>query len=186
MRKIVTIVTTCVPPPGLSSWIVMQRSGRIRPMKPRISFVAGLACLCVLTLLGVPYSNSSTPPTKELLLFGGEGGTTFLGCLNCSITSETSICNPNGEFGSGEALASIWNDLGDYGSEASDHSPWSDASANPPMILDRNGDPYGYFTRNTTHRSRTRIPWLQVALEYYGKTKNLEKTRVEMCSLSHQ
>lgn len=164
----------------------MQRSGKIRAMKAPISFMAGLVCLSVLTLLGTPYSNSSTPPTKELLLFGGERGDTFLGCLNCANTSETSICNPKGEFGSGEALASIWNDLGDFGSEASDHSPWSDESANPPMILDRNANPYGYFTRNTAHRSRTRIPWLQLALEYYGKTKNLEKTRIEMCSLSHQ
>ena len=155
-------------------------------MKSPISFMARLVCLCVLTLLGAPYSNSSTPEVKELLLFGGEGGTTFLGCLNCSDTTATSVCNLNGEFGSGESLASIWNDLGDFGSEASDHSPWSDASANPPMILDRNGDPYGYFTRNKAHRSRTRIPWLEVALEYYGKTKNLEKTRVEMCSLSRQ
>jgi hypothetical protein len=53
------------------------------------------------------------------------------------------------------------------------------------MILDRNGDPYGYFTRNKAHRNRTRIPWLDVALEYYGKTKNLDKTRIQMCSLSH-
>jgi hypothetical protein len=155
-------------------------------MKSPISFMARLVCLCALTLLGAPYSSSSTPATKELLLFGGEGGSTFLGCLNCANTSATSICNPAGEFGSGESLASIWNDLGDYGSEASDDSPWSDASVNPPLILDRNGDPYGYFTRNTAHRNRTRIAWLDVALEYYGKTKNLEKTRVEMCSLSRQ
>ena len=155
-------------------------------MKSPITVVARLVCLCLLALLGAPYSSSSAPPTKELMLFGGENNSTFLGCLNCADTSATSICNTNGEFGSGESLASIWNSLGDFGSDESDHSPWGDASANPPVVVGRNNEPYGYFTRNSAHRNRTRIPWLVIALDYYAKTKNLEKTRMEMCSLSRQ
>lgn len=155
-------------------------------MKSPITVVAQLVCLCVLALLGAPASNSNTPSPKELLLFGGQDHGTFLGCLNCADSSASSVCNVSGQFGAGMSLASIWNNEGDFGADASDDSPWGDASSNPPIILDTDGLLYGYFTRNKDHRDRTRIPWLVVALDSYGKTKNLDKTRVEMCSLSRR
>ncbi len=40
------------------------------------------------------------------------------------------------------------NDYGEYGSEFSDTSPFNSNSNHPPVIVDRDGNFYGYFTIN--------------------------------------
>jgi hypothetical protein len=117
---------------------------------------------------------------KALLLFGGKDHKTFLGCLNCVDTSEASVCNDVGEQGSDVAKNSIWNDVGPYGSDVSPKSPWDDVSQDGPIIVDRDGKSYGYFSANDVHHDRTRIDWL-IALDYYEETRNLDKTRKKMC-----
>lgn len=93
----------------------------------------------------------------ELLLFGGENHKEFLGCLNCGRYSSGSVCNRYGEHGSRYGDKSIWNRFSDYGSKYSDNSPWNKYATNPPVIVDRDGAFYGYFTAARYHGDRTAI-----------------------------
>jgi hypothetical protein len=120
--------------------------------------------------------------TKAMLLFGGEDHKIFLGCLNCVDTSETSVCNDVGRYGSEVSRNSIWNEVGPYGSEVSSTSPWNEVSQDAPIIVDRAGRSYGYFSANNVHHDRTRIDWLVAILDYYNNTNDLAKTREKMCS----
>ena len=92
---------------------------------------------------------SSTANAQELLLFGGTGHDVFLGCFNCNEYSSESICN---EFGAGSAFKSdsIFNEFGQFGSEFSSSSPWNEFSSSNdvPVLVDRQGGFYGYFTIN--------------------------------------
>src|SRR5580658_858501 len=119
---------------------------------------------------------------KALLLFGGHDHKTLLGCLNCVDTSEASVCNDVGQYGSDVAANSIWNEVGPYGSDVSPTSPWNTVSDDGPIIVDRTGKSYGYFSANSVHHDRTRIDWLVAILDYYDKTNDLTKTREKMCS----
>jgi hypothetical protein len=145
-----------------------------------------LALLPLLICIGVGLRIVSGPKpvfaqTKALLLFGGEDHKIFLGCLNCADTSEQSVCNDIGKYGSDIAPDSIWNDIGKYGSDISQHSPWNDIANDAPVIVDSDGKSYGYFSTNSIHRDRTRINWLVAILDYYAKTNDLGKTRKRMC-----
>jgi hypothetical protein len=120
--------------------------------------------------------------TKALLLFGGHDHKTFLGCLNCVDNSDSSVCNDVGKYGSDVAENSIWNDVGRYGSDVSPTSPRNNVSQDAPIIVDRDGKSYGYFSANNVHHDRTRIDWLVAILDYYDKTTDLAKTREKMCS----
>src|SRR5262249_10254609 len=81
---------------------------------------------------------------------------TFLGCLNCVDTSEASVCNDVGKYGSEVAVNSIWNGVGPYGSDVSPTSPWNSVSQDAPIIADNAGKSYGYFSANNFHHDRTR------------------------------
>jgi hypothetical protein len=130
-------------------------------------------CICGL------HSNAQAP--KALLLFGGEDHKTFLGCLNCADTSASSVCNEYGQFGSEYQADSIWNEYGNFGSEYNSQSPWNEYSNNAPIIVDKDGESYGYFSVNTNHHDRTRIEWIVAILDYYESTNDLAKTREKMC-----
>jgi hypothetical protein len=132
----------------------------------------------ILASLGMPASAQSS---KALLLFGGEDHKTFLGCLNCSDVSASSVCNDMGEYGSDVSPKSVWNDVGTFGSDVSPKSPWDDVSQDAPIIVDKDGNSYGYFSANNAHRDRTHIGWLVAILDYYEKTNDLDKTRHKMC-----
>lgn len=119
--------------------------------------------------------------TKALLLFGGEDHKTFLGCLNCSSLSSSSVCNELGKYGSSLQSDSIWNSLGHFGSSLSRYSPWNSLSNSAPIIVDKDGNSYGYFSVNSLHHDRTRIPWLVAILDYEDDKDDLDKTRDKMC-----
>lgn len=93
--------------------------------------------------------SSSMGNAQELLIFGGSGHDIFLGCFNCSEFSSDSICN---EFGAGSSYKSngIFNEFGQFGSEFSSASPWNEFSSSNdvPVLVDRQGGFYGYFTIN--------------------------------------
>jgi hypothetical protein len=74
-----------------------------------IVFLAG--CGCFLSGITAPQ-----PSPKVLLLFRKEDHKDFLGCLNCVDTSEVSVCNEFGKYGSEFNSKSIWDSFGDYGS----------------------------------------------------------------------
>lgn len=121
------------------------------------------------------------PAPKALLLFGGTDHKTFLGCLNCSDQSAVSVCNEFGRYGSEFQSNSIWNEFGTFGSEFSSKSPWNEFSSEAPIIVDKEGGSYGYFSANENHADRTRIKWLVSILEFQGKKNDLEATRKLMC-----
>jgi hypothetical protein len=143
--------------------------------------LVAISCFVLMSLMSLGLPQVSAQNAKALLLFGGDDHKTFLGCLNCVDTSSVSICNDVGEFGSDVASNSIWNDVGEFGSDVSAHSPWNDVSNDAPIIVDSDGNSYGYFSANSVHHDRTRIPWLLAVLDYYEKTSDLEKTRKMMC-----
>jgi hypothetical protein len=120
---------------------------------------------------------------KALLLFGGPDHETFLGCLNCTETSASSVCNTLGKFGSSLQENSIWNGLGTYGSSLSEYSPWNSLADKAPIIVDKDGKSYGYFSVNTLHHDRTHIRWIVAILDYYEDEgdEDLDKTQTKFC-----
>ncbi len=141
-----------------------------------------LSTAILLCFLFICFSRTSHAQSgKALLLFGGENHKTFLGCLNCGEVNSISVCNEVGEFGSEVSSSSIWNQVGNFGSEVSSESPWNQVASDPPIIVDKDGNSYGYFTANLVHADRTRIPWLVVILDYFDKSTDLDKTRARMC-----
>jgi hypothetical protein len=111
-----------------------------------------------LFLLG-SWSAACAQGTIALLLFGGDGHKTFLGCLNCGQYDAGSICNKYGQQGSkyNSDSDSIWNKYGNYGSMYSNQSPWNQYASDPPAIVDKEGNFYGYLTANKYNVKRTRI-----------------------------
>jgi hypothetical protein len=119
--------------------------------------------------------------TTALLLFGGKDHKTFLGCLNCSSTSSSSVCDPYGS-GSKYQSDSIWNKYGDFGSKYEENSPWNKYSDDAPIIVDKDGNSYGYFSANKYHHDRTRIKSLVRILNFQADHDDLEATRDLMCN----
>jgi hypothetical protein len=148
-------------------------------MKPCNFVVLTIAILWALVCAGTVHSNAQS--TKALLLFGVHDHKTFLGCLNCVDTSTVSLCNGFGEFGSEFRSNSIWNEFGHFGNEFSGESPWNEFANEAPIIVDKDGNSYGYFSANEQHHDRTRIDWIVAILDVYRETSNLEKTRKAMC-----
>jgi hypothetical protein len=89
-----------------------------------------------------------------LLLFGGPERDHFLGCLNCDPSELFSVWNEEGDYGSTTRPDSIWNREGVYGSPASPLSPWSRHATTPPFVVDREGNFFGYFTRDLSYPDR--------------------------------
>lgn len=84
----------------------------------------------------------------KLMLFGGEGRKTYLGCLNCSRYEHDSIFNPYGEHGSEYSGVSIFNSYSDHGSAYSDYGVCNPYAQNAPVVVDGNGNFYGRLTLN--------------------------------------
>jgi hypothetical protein len=93
----------------------------------------------------------------ELLLFGDPNNKKFLGCLNCDNYSSSSIWNEYGQYGSEYSGTSIWNEYGQYGSKYSSYSVFNSYGTNPPVVVDRDGNFYGYLTCNAYKSSRCNL-----------------------------
>ena len=119
---------------------------------------------------------------QDLLLFGGQNNDTFLGCASCSKYDDGSICNKYGDFGSRYSDSSIWSRYGTFGSKYNDESPWNKYSSSPPVVVDRNGNFYGYFTANRHHENRTRIRGLRALVDNVDLvTDDLQAARDAYC-----
>lgn len=103
----------------------------------------------IVAVLATSIGWSGQAAAQELLLYGGRGHDVFLGCLNCGQYDSSSICN---EYGAGSAYStdSIFNAYGKFGSRYSSDSPWNaySTSNSVPVVVDRQGNFYGYFTVN--------------------------------------
>jgi len=97
--------------------------------------VVMVLCFVWLSLLRGTIREAGAQGTKALLLFGESDHQTFLGCLNCADTSNVSLCNSVGKYGSSVARDSIWNSVGRFGSDVSPVSPWNSVSSNAPIVV---------------------------------------------------
>ena len=144
---------------------------------PKLASAATLIFVCVI----VGIQPQARAQDKALLLFGGDDHKTFLGCLNCNKFSGVSLCNKFGQFGSKFNSESIWNRFGDFGSKFNSDSPWNKFTDSAPIIADKDGNSFGYFSANKFHHDRTRIKWLVQILDYQSAEDDLESTRGAMC-----
>lgn len=109
----------------------------------------------------------TTIQDKALHIYGGQSHDTYLGCLNCSDMDKNSIWNEYGTYGSSYNANSIWNEYGTYGSEYNQYSPWNAYSSNPPVIVDKEGNFYGYFTVNEYKDKRAEFELALTIYKYY-------------------
>jgi hypothetical protein len=130
----------------------------------------------------VAVASTSLSAETPLLLFGGRDHKVFLGCLNCGHFEAGSVCNSFGEHGSQFSGESIWNPFGDYGSQFNSYSPWNQFASDPPVVVDHEGQFYGYFTANRMHLKRTRIEFFLIFLNNVDEVnEDLERARGLFC-----
>lgn len=123
-------------------------------------------------------ASASLAQQPALLLFGGSDHDKFLGCLNCGRYAASSIWNAYGQYGSPYNSDSIWNRYSTWGSPYSSDSPWNKYSSSAPVIVDKDGKFYGYFSANPYHNKRTNIQWLVWILDNYDWViENLDEVR---------
>lgn len=105
--------------------------------------------------------------SQTLYIYGGEDHDVFLGKLNASKYDSKSIWNEYGTYGSEYNANSIWNEYGTYGSEYSSYSPFNSYASYPPVIVDEEGNFYGYFTVNKYKSKRANFDFVNIICEYY-------------------
>lgn len=111
-------------------------------MKPLFTFIIFVSSMFV----------KAQPP---LYIYGGSNHRIYLGCINCD------DYNTN----------SIWNEYGIYGSDYSQFSPWNSYATYPPIIVDKQGNFYGYFTVNEYKAKRWESRLALTLYRYYEKIK---------------
>ncbi len=104
---------------------------------------------------------------QTLHIYGGANQEEYLGCLNCDRFNANSIWNAYGTYGSRYNANSIWNPYGTYGSQFNSYSPWNAYSSEAPILVDKQGNFYGYFTVNPYRASRAESNLLEVIYEYH-------------------
>lgn len=103
-----------------------------------------------------------------LHIFGGRNHDVYLGCLNASKYNSQSIWNRHGNYGNRFSATSIWNEYGTYGGTYSSYSPFNSYASYPPVIVDEEGNFYGYFTVNEYKRDRCTLKIVDLICASYG------------------
>lgn len=134
-----------------------------------------LTLLAALLLL-IP--SISRAQNVTLLLFDGETGQQFAGCLNCNQYDDAAVCNQYGDFGSRYSDTSIWNQYGVFGSRYEDNSPWN-RYGEGLRVVDPNGNYYGRFSLSRYGQSE--LPIILAILDTYEKIEALEPLRDLLC-----
>lgn len=110
--------------------------------------------------------------SQALHIYGGKNQDVYLGCLNCNKYSSNSIWNAYGTYGSKYSSNSIWNAYGTYGSKYNSFSPWNSYSNDPPIVVDSQGNFYGYFTLNKFKLNRFESSLANEIYKYYDLIRN--------------
>jgi hypothetical protein len=97
-----------------------------------------------------------------LLVFGGPGHQTFLGCF-CNKALLDSVYNRVG-YGSPVSSDSISNKVSQFGSRFSNYSACNRSASDPPVIVDGNGVFHGRLTIDTSKADRVRDPAIRAWL----------------------
>lgn len=108
---------------------------------------------------------------QTLHIYGGSSHDEYLGCLNCDSYDKNSIWNNYGTYGNSYNTKSIWNSYGTYGNEYSSYSPWNNYASNPPIVVDKNGNFYGYLTVNSYKSQRANSSLASLLYEYHELIK---------------
>lgn len=123
--------------------------------------------LSILTLiLSFAYCHGGNPYTT-LYIYGGKDGEVYLGKLNANEYDPESIWNEYGKYGNKYNSNSIWNEYGKYGSDYSQYSPFNEYASHPPVLKDKNGRFYGYFTANEYKYRRAEYDITDAIFENY-------------------
>jgi hypothetical protein len=137
------------------------------------------------TLIAIAFGlNCSLVFSEELLLFGGSNHDQYLGCLKCSDSRSDSICNGFSSYGN-EFGSNMWNEFSSpYGNEFSRSSPWNEFSTSDsvPVLVDRNGKFYGYFTINDVRKDAVNFS-SELRKIFKNNKGNLEKVRIMLCKI---
>lgn len=120
----------------------------------------------ILTVL-LGFMLSTLVKGQTLHIYGGSRHDVYLGCLNCSKYDKNSIWNAYGTYGFKYNSKSIWNEYGTYGSKYNSASPWNTSASDPPVIVDKDGGFYGYFTTNKFKSKRAEFDLVEVLYEYH-------------------
>ena len=104
---------------------------------------------------------------QTLHLYGGNNHDVYLGCLNCDSYDSNSIWNEYGTYGNSYNSKSIWNEYGTYGNEYNSNSPWNEYSNDSPVVVDKDGNFYGYFTLNEYRSKRADFKLALTIYKYY-------------------
>ncbi len=143
----------------------MQRTRRI--------LIATLVLLC---------SAANARAAGDILIFGGDSHDQFLGCLVCNEFSSDSICNGFGTYGNEYSSQGMFNEYAGFGNEYNSSSPWNEysTSTSVPVLVDREGKFYGYFTINDSrHNAVDFASDLKKIYEYANG--DLEQVRKLLC-----
>ena len=132
-----------------------------------MKFTRHLTCLLAFALL-LPAGAQA----KDLHLYVDDGSDhVYLGCFSCSPYDSNSIWNEYGTYGSEYSSNPIWNEYGTYGSEYSNSSPWNEYSSSNPVLVDKDGGFYGYFTCNRYRSKRVDSNLMDFLCENRGYIK---------------
>jgi len=118
----------------------------------------------------------------DLLIFGGSGHDLFLGCLVCNELSPDSICNGFGTYGNEFSSNGMFNEFSGFGNEFKSSSPWNEYSTSDsvPVLVDRDGKFYGYFTTNDSRHNAVEFS-SNLRKMFESADGDLEKVRVMLC-----
>jgi hypothetical protein len=94
-------------------------------------------------------------PSTTLYIYGGTNEKDYLGKLNASRYDSESI----------------WNPYGTYGNKYNSYSPFNEHGSNPPVLRDKNGKFYGYFTANKYKSKRANYDLIDVICENYEEIR---------------
>ena len=85
---------------------------------------------------------------RQLMVFGGPGDSTYLGCLNCSHGSRDSVFTGGGTYNGDYMGALVVNPGSVFVSPSSDYSSCNLFATHPPIVVDEQGASYGRLTIN--------------------------------------
>lgn len=105
--------------------------------------------------------------SQTLHLYGGENHDVYLGCLNCDSYNQNSIWNTYGKYGNSYNSKSIWNAYGTFGNQYNSYSPWNAYLNNPPVVVDKEGNFYGYFSINAYTSQRADFELALIIYKYH-------------------
>lgn len=112
----------------------------------------------------------SGAPVTKLMLFGGRGHDTYLGCLNCGEYDSESVFNEYSQFGSAYSSTSIRNAYSEFGSRYSQYSACNPYASDPPVVVDGDGNYYGRLTlnryRSDVFKGDEVLAWLAAVCEH--------------------